>query len=129
MVLACRPWSSPDSPGSSMVCRGCGRALDRDFQSPDSPEVDPDPRIILDDLRERVVAVWAAEHDAGAPVDVSGADRPGCTAAAAGPDRGCHLDGEHLLEETCDRVPVQHQLVHVTVPWVRSVQSRSPADR
>ena len=45
----------------------------------------------------------AAKHDAGAPVDVHGADRPGCTAAAAGPDRGGHLDGEHLLEETGDR--------------------------
>src|SRR5215475_9517030 len=99
-----------------MVRRGCGLALDRDYQSSNSPEVDPNPRIILDDLRERVVAVWAAEHDAGASVDVNGADRPGCTAAAAGPDRGCHLDGEHLLQETCDRVPVQHQLVHVSLP-------------
>ena len=97
--------------------------LDRDFQSSDSLEVDPDLRIIVDGLGEHVVAVRAAEHDAGASVDVNGPDRPGCTAAAAGPDRGCHLDGEHLLEETCDRVPVQHQLAHVTVRWVRSVRS------
>src|SRR5215472_10655230 len=97
--------------------------LDRDFQGPDSPEVDPGPGITLDDLGERVVAARAAEHEAGAPVEVNGADRPGCTAAAAGPGRGCHLDGEHLLEETCDRVPVQHQLVHVTLRWVRSVRS------
>src|SRR6476646_1561217 len=71
--------------------------LDRDFQSSDSLEVDPDLRIILDDLGEHVVAVRAAEHDAGTSVDVNGPDRPGCTAAATGPDRGCHLDGEHLL--------------------------------
>jgi len=71
--------------------------LDRDFQSSDSLEVDPDLRIILDDLGEHVVAVRAAEHDAGTSVDVNGPGRPGCTAAATGPDRGCHLDGEHLL--------------------------------
>src|SRR5215475_6658780 len=71
---------------SSMVGRGGGPALDRDFQSPNSPEVDPNPRIIRDDLRERVVAVRAAEHDAGALVDVNGTERPGCTAAVAGPD-------------------------------------------
>ena len=97
--------------------------LDGEFQNADSREVDPNPRITLDDLRERVAAVWAAENDSGASVDVHGPDRPGCTAAAAGPDRGCHLDGEHLLEETRDRIPIQHQLVHITVPWVQSVRS------
>src|SRR5215472_10036970 len=103
--------------------RGCGLALDRDFQGPESSQVDPGPRVILGDLGEHVVAVRAAEHDAGASVEVNGADRAGCTAAGAGPGRGCHLDGEHLPEETCDRVPVQHQLVHVTLRWVRSVRS------
>ena len=49
--------------------------LDGDLQSADSGGVDPDPRITLDDLREDVVAVWAAENDAGAPVDVNGPDR------------------------------------------------------
>jgi hypothetical protein len=82
--------------------------LDRDFQSSDSCEVDPNPRITLDDLRERVAAVWAAENNAGAAVDVYGPDRPGCAAVAAGPDRGCHFDGEHLLKETRDRIPIQH---------------------
>ena len=33
------------------------------------------------------------------------------------------VDGEHLLQETCDRVPVQHQLAHVSLRWVRSVRS------
>jgi hypothetical protein len=59
--------------------------LDRDFESPDSGEVDPDPRVILDDLRKRVAAVCAAENDAGASVDVSGPDRPGCTTVAQVP--------------------------------------------
>jgi hypothetical protein len=40
----------------------------------------------------------AAEHDARASVEVRGPDRPGCTAVATGPDRGCHLDGKHLLK-------------------------------
>src|SRR4029453_14516805 len=97
--------------------------LDGDFQSADSREVDPDPRITLDDLCEHVAAVWAAENDAGATVEVRGPDRPGCTTAATGPDRGCHLDREHLLEETGDRVAVQHQLVHLSVRWRRSVRS------
>src|SRR5262249_1582266 len=105
-------------PGCSwMVGRGGGPALEPDLPGPDSPAVDPGRRVILDDLGERVAAGRAAEHDAGALVDVSGADRPGCAAAAAGPDRGCHLGGEHLLEEACDRVPVQHQVVHVTLRW------------
>src|SRR5262249_32835899 len=84
------------------------RMLDPYFQSSDSPEVDPNPRITLDDLCEHIVAVGAAEHDAGASVEVRGPDWPGCSAVATGPDRGCHLDGEHLLEEARDRIPVQH---------------------
>src|SRR6266566_2124426 len=97
--------------------------LDGDFQRADSREVDPNPRITLDDLRERVAAVWAAENDAGATVDVDCPNRPGCTAAATGPNRGCHLDGEHLLEQSSHRVAVQHQLVHLSLRWVRSVRS------
>jgi hypothetical protein len=72
--------------------------LDRDFQSSDSREVDPNPRVTLDDLRKVVAAVWAAENDAGASVDVHGPDRPGCTTAATGANRGCHLNREHLLK-------------------------------
>ena len=97
--------------------------LDRDFQSADSREVDPNPRITLDDLRKRVAAVWAAQNDSGATVDVNGPNRPGRTTVATGPNRACHLDCEHLLEETRDRISVQHQLVHLTVPWVQSVRS------
>ena len=57
---------------------GAGKraVLDRDFQSSESPEVDPNPRIVLDDLRKRVAAVWAAENDAGATVDMNGSNRP-----------------------------------------------------
>jgi Major Facilitator Superfamily len=84
------------------------------LQSSDSREVDPNPRIILDDLRKRVAAVWAAENDAGATVDVNGPNRPGCTTAATGSNRGCHLDGEHLLKQSSNRVAVQHQLVHLS---------------
>jgi hypothetical protein len=69
-----------------------------DLQSADSGGVDPDPRITLDDLREDVVTVWAAENDAGAPVDVNGADRSGRATAGTGPNRGCHLDCEHFLQ-------------------------------
>ena len=72
--------------------------LDGDFQSADSGGVDPDPRITLDDLCEDVVAVWAAENDAGAPVDVNGPDRSGRATAGTGPSRGCHLDCEHFLQ-------------------------------
>jgi hypothetical protein len=97
--------------------------LDGEFQISEAPEVHPDPRIALDDLRKRVAAVWAAENDAGATVDVSGPDRPGCTTAATGPDRGCHLDREYLLKQSSDRVAVQHQLVHLSVRWGRSVRS------
>src|SRR2546430_231711 len=86
--------------------------LDREFRSSDSLEVDPDLRIILGDLGEHVVAVRAAEHDAGTSVEVNGPGRPGRTAAAAGPDRGWHLGGEHLLEDARDRVPVRHRLRH-----------------
>src|SRR6266568_3524194 len=68
-----------------------------DLESADSGGVDPDPRITLDDLREDVVAVWAAQNDAGATVDVNGADRSGCATAGTGPNRGCHLDCEHFL--------------------------------
>jgi hypothetical protein len=71
---------------------------DADLQSADSGGVDPDPRITLDDLREDVVAVWAAENDAGATVDVNGANRSGCATAGTGPNRGCHLDCEHFLQ-------------------------------
>src|SRR4029077_19039556 len=58
--------------------------LDGEFQSTDSREVDPYPRITLDHLRKRVAAVWAAENDAGAAVDLNGPNRPGCTTAATG---------------------------------------------
>src|SRR5262249_7710441 len=84
--------------------------LDGDFQGADSGEVDPDPRITLDDLRERVAAVWAAENDPGATVDVNGANGSGCTTASTGPNGGCHLDREHLLQQARDRVAIQHQL-------------------
>src|SRR6187549_810252 len=57
---------------------------DADLESADSGGVDPDPRVTLDDLREDVVAVWAAENDAGASVDVNGADRSGCATAGTG---------------------------------------------
>jgi hypothetical protein len=97
--------------------------LDGDFQSRDSREVDPNPRVTLDDLRERVAALWAAENDAGATVDMNGPNRPGHTTVATGPNRGCHLDGEHLLQEARDRIPIKHQLVHLSVRWVRSVRS------
>src|SRR5438034_11226436 len=94
-----------------------------DLQSADSGGVDPDPRITLDDLREDVVAVWAAENDAGAPVDVNGANRSGCATAGTGPHRGRHLDREHFLQEARDGVAIQHQLVHLSLRWVRSVRS------
>src|SRR6266566_4263263 len=71
---------------------------DADFQSADSGGVDPDPRITLDDLREDVVAVWAAENGAGAPVDVNGADRSGRATAGTGTNRRRHLDCEHFLQ-------------------------------
>src|SRR6266550_6242996 len=111
------------SPPESWVDSLPSRAkLDYEFESSNTGKVDPNPRITLDDLGEHVVAVWAAEHDAGASVEVRGSDRSGCSAAATGPDRGCHLDGEHLLKQPSNGVAVQHQLVHVTVPWVRSVR-------
>jgi hypothetical protein len=59
--------------------------LDRDFQSSESREVDPNSRITLDDLRKLVAAVWAAENDAGSTEDVNGPNRPGRTTAATGP--------------------------------------------
>src|SRR6188472_3444157 len=80
--------------------------LDGEFQNADSREVDPNPRITLDELRKRVAALWAAQNDSGATVDVNGPNGPGRTTAATGPNRGCHLDGEHLLEETRDRIPI-----------------------
>ena len=97
--------------------------LDRDFQSADSREVDPNPRITFDDLRERVAAVWAAEDNSGATVDVNGPNRPGRTTAATGANRGCHLDREHVAQQARDGVAIQHQLVHLSVRWVRSVRS------
>jgi hypothetical protein len=84
-------------PGWAYEFAGKRAKLDGDFQSADSRQVDPSPRIALDDLRERIAAVRAAEHDAGTTVGVNGANRPGCTAVGTGPDRGCHLDREHLL--------------------------------
>src|SRR5262245_43997098 len=57
------------------------RQLDGDFQSADACGVDPDTRITLDDPREDAVAVWAAENNAGAPVDMNGPDRSGRTTA------------------------------------------------
>jgi hypothetical protein len=62
--------------------------LDGDFQNADSRELDPYPRITLDDLRERVAAVRAAEHDSGATVDVSGPNRPGRTTEREVPKAG-----------------------------------------
>ena len=88
---------------------------DADLESADSGGVDPDPRIALDDLREDVVAVWAAENDAGATVDLDGPNRPWCTTAATRPNRGCHLNREHLLQQTSNRVAVEHPLVHLSV--------------
>src|SRR5206468_9811183 len=82
--------TSSDRDWSSDVCSSDLADLER----ADSGGVDPDPRITLDDLREDVVAVWAAENDAGATVDVNGADRSGCATAGTGPNRGCHLDCE-----------------------------------
>src|SRR6266550_2561437 len=96
---------------------------DADLESADSGGVDPDPRVTLDDLREDVVAVWAAENDAGATVDVNGPDRPGCATAGTGPNGGRHLDCEDFLQQARDGVAVQHQLVHLSLRWVRSVRS------
>src|SRR6188472_463563 len=47
------------------VSRGStASGLGRHFKSSDSHEVDPNPRLTLPDLRERVAAVWAAENGA-----------------------------------------------------------------
>jgi hypothetical protein len=58
---------------------------------------------------------WAAENDAGATVDLDGPDRPGCTTAGTGPNGGCHLNREHLLQQASNRVAVEHPLVHLSV--------------
>src|SRR5438309_5771081 len=89
-----RPSTTPFAP----ISISTEATSDADFQSADARGVDPDPRITLDDLREDVVAMWAAENDAGATVDVNGPDRSGCATAGAGPNRGCHLDCEHFLQ-------------------------------
>src|SRR6266404_2491620 len=89
-----RPSTTPCAP----VSISAHATSDADFQSEDARGVDPDPRIALDDLREDVVAVWAAENDAGAPVDVNGANRSGCATAGTGPNRGRDLDCEHFLQ-------------------------------
>src|SRR6266576_5255606 len=89
-----RPSTTPFAP----ISISTEATSDADLQSADSCGVDPDSRIILDDLREDVVAVWAAENDAGAAVDVNGADRSGCATAGTGPNGGRHLDCEHFLQ-------------------------------
>src|SRR5438876_6916502 len=89
-----RPSTTPWHPSRSVRTS----TSDADFQSEDAGGVDPDPRITLDDLREDVVAVWAAQNDAGATVDVNGANRSGCATAGTGPNRGRHLDCEHFLQ-------------------------------
>src|SRR5438132_6759352 len=89
--------ASTPTPPAARFSTTFSSALDGDFQSADSGGVDPDPRVTLHDLREDVVTVRAAENDAGATVEVNGPDRPGCTTAGTGPNRGRHLDCEHLL--------------------------------
>src|SRR5207302_9520454 len=89
-----RPSTTPFAPISISTEATSGA----DFQSADSGGVDPDPRITLDDLREDVVAVWAAENYAGAPVDVNGANRSGCATAGTGPSGGRRLDCDHFLQ-------------------------------
>src|SRR5262249_39586269 len=81
------PTNVPDAPRrrSRRVVDARWTSRPRSVASADSGGVDPDPRIALDDLREDVVAVWAAEHDAGATVEVNGADRSGCATAGTSP--------------------------------------------
>src|SRR5262245_40169324 len=86
-------------------------------------DADPDASLVRDDRHERVLAVRAAEDDAGAAKDLGSAHHLARAAPSARPDGGRHLDGEHLLEEARDRVAVQHQLVHLTLPWLRSARS------
>jgi MFS family permease len=97
--------------------------LDGDFQHSDSRERDPHAWVVFDDLHERVVAVPAADDDSGAPKHVSRANRPGCAAVVAGADRGRHLDGENFLQQSRDRVAIEHQCIHLSLLWVRSARS------
>ena len=96
-----RPWKTVAFVPASLSSSDedwLARQLNHHFKSSNTGEVNPNPRITLDDLRERVAAVWAAEHAAAASVAVRGPDRSCCTAAATSPDRGCHLDGEIVSE-------------------------------
>src|SRR2546423_14063484 len=62
-------------PGWADEFAGKRAKLDGDFQRADSRQVDPSPRIALDDLRERVAAIWAAGPDAAASEEGNGANR------------------------------------------------------
>src|SRR5262249_55081279 len=102
-----------------LACDGCDvdhRDLRPELERPHSSQVDPDAIAVLDNRAERIAAVGAAEDDARTAKDVHRADGLFGAAPHARPDRGCRLDGEHLRQETTDRIPVDHLCVHAHLP-------------
>ncbi len=98
-------------------------AADLHPQAADAVEADPDAGRVLGNPHQGVVAVRAAEHDARAPVGAEGPEGLAGAAFRAPAARDGHVRAEHLQQDAGDRVAVEHQLVHVTPPWVRSARS------
>src|SRR5437667_7053278 len=102
--------------------RSTGVGSDSDFQRSDAGKADPKAGAASHYLREDVVTVRAAQDDTGASKDVNRPDRLAGATVGARPDGRRHLDSEHLPEQTRDRIAVDHQCVHLSLPSVRSAR-------
>src|SRR3954462_3538274 len=96
---------------------------DRELERAEAGKSDLHAGVVADDLDEGGVAVRAAQHAARALEEEHGPDRARGAATAAGADRGRQVAAEDLLQQTGDRVAVQHQRVHLTLRSVRTARS------